>query len=195
MFGLGWSETLLIAIVALIVVGPKDLPGLFRQMGQFVGKARGMAREFSKAMEAAADEAGVKEVEKTLRAAANPKSFGMDKLKEATSFGPETRKLSEEREASKKAYGETSARLAKERQAREQAAAEEAARAEAEAWDIAAEEEDDLADAAFDLPPAEPVPPKKAPVRKAAAKPADAPAAPKPRKAAAKKTAPVEDPS
>ena len=174
MFGLGWSETLLIAIVALIVVGPKDLPGLFRTLGQFVGKARGMAREFSKAMEAAADEAGVKEVEKTLRAAANPKSFGMDKLKEATSFGPETAKLSAEREASKKAYAETSARLARERQAREQAAAEEAAAAEAAAW----EEADDLAEAALEPAP-EPAP---KPAKKAA-----------PKKAPKAETAPAED--
>ena len=34
MFGLGWSEMVLVAIVALIVIGPKDLPGMFRTMGQ-----------------------------------------------------------------------------------------------------------------------------------------------------------------
>ena len=39
MFGLGWSEMVLVAIVALIVIGPKDLPGMFRTVGQFVGKA------------------------------------------------------------------------------------------------------------------------------------------------------------
>ena len=43
MFGLGWSEMVLVAIVALIVIGPKDLPGLFRTMGQMTGKARPMA--------------------------------------------------------------------------------------------------------------------------------------------------------
>ena len=40
MFGMGWSEMVLIGIVALIVVGPKDLPNLFRTLGQFTGKAR-----------------------------------------------------------------------------------------------------------------------------------------------------------
>ena len=45
MFGLGASEMVVIGIVALIVIGPKDLPGLFRTMGQFTGKARMMARE------------------------------------------------------------------------------------------------------------------------------------------------------
>ena len=58
MFDLGLTELLLIGIVALIVVGPKDLPMLFRKVGQFVGKARRMAREFTRAMDDAADDAG-----------------------------------------------------------------------------------------------------------------------------------------
>jgi sec-independent protein translocase protein TatB len=84
MFDLGWTELLVIGIVALIVVGPKDLPGLFRTVGRFVGKAKGMAREFSRAMEAAADDAGVKDISTSIKAAANPAQFGMDKVKEAT---------------------------------------------------------------------------------------------------------------
>ena len=43
MFDLGWTELLVIGVVALIVVGPKELPVLFRKVGQFVGKAKGMA--------------------------------------------------------------------------------------------------------------------------------------------------------
>ena len=84
MFGMGGVEMLVVGIVALIVVGPKDLPGLFRTVGQFVGKAKGMAREFSSAMNAAADEAGVSEINKTIKAAANPQKFGVDKIREAT---------------------------------------------------------------------------------------------------------------
>lgn len=83
MFDLGWSEMLLIGVVALIVVGPKELPGLFRQIGIFMGKARGIAREFTRAMEAAADEAGVKEIDRTIRAAANPVKFGSTSLRDA----------------------------------------------------------------------------------------------------------------
>ena len=70
MFGIGSTELLLSGILALIVVGPKDLPGMFRTMGQFTAKARMMAREFTRAMEDAADQAGVKDVSDTLRAAA-----------------------------------------------------------------------------------------------------------------------------
>lgn len=76
MGGIGGMELLIVGLVALIVVGPKDLPGMFRTVGQFTGKAKRMAREFSNAMEAAADDAGVSDVTKTLNktmnAAANP---------------------------------------------------------------------------------------------------------------------------
>ena len=61
MFDIGWMELLLIGVVALIVVGPKELPVLFRTVGRYMGKARGMAREFQRSMEQAADETGLKE--------------------------------------------------------------------------------------------------------------------------------------
>jgi sec-independent protein translocase protein TatB len=126
MFGLGWSELLVVGIVALIVIGPKDLPGLFRTIGQFTGKARMMAREFSRAMEQAADESGIKDVSKTLNAAANPKKFGVDKLKEAagTTKAPATSTLSPERQAAKEKMSKAMGDAAIARKARE---AEEAA--------------------------------------------------------------------
>ena len=66
MFDLGWLELLVIGITALIVVGPKELPQLFRTAGRFFGKVKGMAREFSKSMEEAADESGLKDATNTL---------------------------------------------------------------------------------------------------------------------------------
>ncbi|PUB13263.1 Sec-independent protein translocase protein TatB [Yoonia sediminilitoris] len=128
MFGLGWSEMLVVGIVALIVIGPKDLPGLFRTMGEFTGKARGMAREFSRAMNAAADESGVNDISKTLKAASNPTKFGTDKLKEATGMskgaatkGPATQALSEERQAMKEKMSDAMGKAAEDRMAREAA--------------------------------------------------------------------------
>ena len=109
MFDLGLTELLLIGIVALIIVGPKDLPVLFRRVGEFVGRMKGMAREFTSAMNDAADETGMKEAVKTMRSATNPIKTGLDKVgettKEFTSFDPlsETGKLASERQdASKK---------------------------------------------------------------------------------------------
>lgn len=107
MFDLGWTEMLVIGIVALIVIGPKDLPIMFRKLGQFVGKAKGMAREFSRAMNDAADDAGVKDVAKGLKAATNPVSSALDGVKSAASdltkldLDPEseTGKLAAKREA------------------------------------------------------------------------------------------------
>lgn len=46
MFDIGWSELALIAVVALVAIGPKELPGVLRTLGQWVGKVRRMASEF-----------------------------------------------------------------------------------------------------------------------------------------------------
>lgn len=183
MFGLGWSELVLIGIVALIVVGPKDLPNLFRTLGQFTGKARQMAREFSRAMESAADEAGVKDVSRTIKAAANPQKFGLDKLRDAADIsgkvkpGGETEKLSKEREDMRKRIEAATAKAATERIAREKKkAAEESGKEAAAATPEAAPEKP--------AKPARKAPAKSAakPAAKSAAKPAAKPAA----KAAAK---------
>ena len=131
MFDLGWTELLVIGIVALIVVGPKDLPVLFRNVGRFMGKARGMAREFSRAMNDAADESGMRDVAKTFKSATNPVSSAMDGVKDAaksmTNLDPdsETGKLAKERDEAKKKIEANAARKAAERKQRE---AEEAAR-------------------------------------------------------------------
>lgn len=83
MFDIGMLELLVIGVVALIVVGPKDLPGMFRTLGKFTAKARSMAREFQSSMEAAADDAGMADVSKTLKEATNLKNMGLDGVKDA----------------------------------------------------------------------------------------------------------------
>ncbi len=64
MLDLGWQELLVIGVLALLVVGPKELPGLLRNVGRWVGKARSMAREFHRSMEDAAREADLDELNK-----------------------------------------------------------------------------------------------------------------------------------
>jgi sec-independent protein translocase protein TatB len=83
MFDIGWAELVVIGVVALIVIGPRDLPDMFRTLGRFTAKARNMARDFQRAMEAAAKESGVKDVAKDLKAATSPKNLGLDAVKEA----------------------------------------------------------------------------------------------------------------
>lgn len=86
MLDIGWTELLLIGVVALIVVGPKDLPHLFHSLGRFTAKARGMAREFSSAMEDAAKGSGLDDAASTLRDVKNltsKKALGLDALDRA----------------------------------------------------------------------------------------------------------------
>ncbi|MBW6505615.1 MAG: Sec-independent protein translocase protein TatB [Rhodobacteraceae bacterium] len=83
MFDIGGSELLVIGIVALIVVGPKDLPGMFRTLGRFTAKARGMAREFSRAMEDAADATGMRETADDIKKLTSKKALGLDELEDA----------------------------------------------------------------------------------------------------------------
>lgn len=83
MFDIGWTELVIIGVVALIVIGPKDLPEMFRTLGRFTAKLRSMAREFQRAMESAADEAGVKDVAKDLKGMTSAKSMGLDRVKDS----------------------------------------------------------------------------------------------------------------
>ena len=62
----GLTEFMLVAIVALIVVGPKDLPLMMRKLGQFVAKGRAMAREFQSAFDDIARQAELDELRKEI---------------------------------------------------------------------------------------------------------------------------------
>lgn len=146
MFDIGMSELLIIGIVALIVIGPKDLPKLFRTLGRFTARARALGREFTQAMNAAAEESGMKDAADSLRKAADPRKAGLDALDKAadrfeswsptdmdepatpetsappaSARGGETAKLAAEREEAARKTREAGARKAEERLAREAA--------------------------------------------------------------------------
>lgn len=70
MFDIGWAELLVIGCLALIVVGPKELPRMLRTLGRYTAQARGMAREFQRSMEDAAREADLSDM-KEMRDVAN----------------------------------------------------------------------------------------------------------------------------
>jgi sec-independent protein translocase protein TatB len=65
MFDIGWSELLVIAVVALIAIGPKELPGVLRMVGQWMGKARKMAAEFQGQFQEAMREAEMADLKKS----------------------------------------------------------------------------------------------------------------------------------
>ena len=64
MFNLGWGEILLIGIVALIAIGPKELPGVLRTVGQALAKVRRMANEFQGQFQEALREADIADLKK-----------------------------------------------------------------------------------------------------------------------------------
>lgn len=64
MFDIGSTELLLIVIVAVVVIGPKDLPRALYKVGQIIGKARGMARHFRTGIDAMVREAELEDLEK-----------------------------------------------------------------------------------------------------------------------------------
>lgn len=80
MFDIGWSELVLIGVVALVAIGPKELPGVLRMVGQWMGKARKMAAEFQGQFQEAMREAEMADLKKSF-----------DEVKEAaTGFNPLT---------------------------------------------------------------------------------------------------------
>ena len=67
MFGVDTTEFIIVAIAALLFIGPKELPGAMRAVGRWVGKIRGMARHFSSGFESVIREAELEEMEKKWR--------------------------------------------------------------------------------------------------------------------------------
>lgn len=66
MFDIGWGEMLVVALVAVVVIGPKDLPRVMRTVGHWTTKARGMAREFHNSMDEMARQADLEDMRKKM---------------------------------------------------------------------------------------------------------------------------------
>jgi sec-independent protein translocase protein TatB len=139
MLDIGMSEMVVIGVVALIVVGPKDLPQMFRKVGNFVGKARGMARDFQNAMHEAADQTGVNDIKSGFEQATSLKDLGLDDLAASEKYSADlkpaadvpsvkppaevTKKLAAKKAAEKKATAKATASKAAKKPAAKKAAA------------------------------------------------------------------------
>jgi len=101
LFDLGWTELLLIGVVALIVVGPKDLPGMFRTLGKLMARVRAMARDFQRSMEEAADSSGASDIAVDLKNLTSPKAMGLEAIKNLASSSDDGEEVSKQLEATK----------------------------------------------------------------------------------------------
>lgn len=93
MFGnFSLPELLVVGALALIVIGPKDLPRMMRQVGRFVGQARGLARQFQDSMNDAAREADLEEFREARKLLKGGKSGVTDMLNETLDIDGEPKK-------------------------------------------------------------------------------------------------------
>ncbi|MCB1366571.1 MAG: twin-arginine translocase subunit TatB [Rhodobacteraceae bacterium] len=193
MFDIGFAELLVIGVVALIVVGPKDLPGMFRTLGKFTAKARAMAREFQSSLEAAADDSGVGDIAKDLKKVTSAKSLGLDSVTDAVKgfherkYDPEQTKREIEETKKLMQAGENTRALAEKREAEKAAVADRVAEVKAKKAEAAVKAEAAPKKPAAKKPAAKKTAAKKPAAKKTPAKPAAAKTVPKP--AAAKTVA------
>ena len=84
-FGLSFSHIVVIVLLAVIVIGPKDLPVVLRRLGQFMNKMRGMAREFQGQVDIAMKDAGMDGIQKDLQSLKSGVSAAMNPVQTALS--------------------------------------------------------------------------------------------------------------
>ena len=75
MFDMGWDEMLLIGVVSLVVIGPKDLPKVLRQAGIWARRARDMASEFQRGVEEMTRDAELDTLKKDVETAVDTSTF------------------------------------------------------------------------------------------------------------------------
>lgn len=99
MFDMGWQEFILIALVAVVVVGPKDLPRVIRTVGQWIRKARSLASEFQGSLEEMARESELDDVRKSIQQVSK-EGLGASIEKHVDPGGDIRRSIDEARESS-----------------------------------------------------------------------------------------------
>ncbi|BDW89045.1 Sec-independent protein translocase protein TatB [Thalassospira tepidiphila] len=91
MFDIGWTEMALVAVVALFVVGPKELPHLLYKLAGYWKKVRGMAREFQSGIDDIIREAELDDLRKQVNSShSNPTDFLENKISSPKSDGKKT---------------------------------------------------------------------------------------------------------
>ena len=110
---IGWSEMAVIAILALLVIGPKDLPRVMKTVGQWVRKARSVTREFQSSVDEMIREADLEDARKAVRSAKtmNPEKLLSDTVDPTGTMAEEMRDV--EREASREAADQSPAAVEK----------------------------------------------------------------------------------
>lgn len=66
MFSFGWSEIALVAVIVVVVVGPKEIPNLLKQLGHFSKSLKKISREFKKSLSDIAEDADIADVKKSI---------------------------------------------------------------------------------------------------------------------------------
>jgi len=75
MLDIGWTELFIVGVVALIVIGPKDLPGALHTFGKYVGQLRRMVRQFQDGIDDIARQEELRELQKTVTDATDSRAF------------------------------------------------------------------------------------------------------------------------
>ena len=91
MFSFGWGELLLVSIVVIIVIGPKDLPAFIRQIGKFTKSIKKISREFKNSFNEIANDEEFKEINESIKSATNFK----DEINIKKNFNNEIKSLKE----------------------------------------------------------------------------------------------------
>lgn len=93
MFDIGWDEMALVAVVALIVIGPKDLPAVLRQVGRWTRKARDLANEFQRGVDEMVRESELADLKTQVEKATDPNQLRREVEKTVDPSGDIARSL------------------------------------------------------------------------------------------------------